>query len=125
MEEDALGRFEKLIYVYPPARPARKAIMGMLLGGFECSADMNELADRTEGFSGRGVSQLCLGAIMAVLREANPGTDTGIKALEHASLPQRPIVMEDFAEGLESVKPIGSEAVQRFLDWKPADKEEA
>ncbi|KAJ2681420.1 hypothetical protein H4R19_007344 [Coemansia spiralis] len=65
------GRFDRTVYVPPPDRAARAEILrikarGMPLGP---DVDMDELADRTHGFSGADMANLSREAALLVLRQ--------------------------------------------------------
>jgi len=65
------GRFDRLIYVPPPDREARLEILRIHTRGMPLADDVNleELADRTEGYTGADLEALCQTAAMLAIRE--------------------------------------------------------
>ncbi len=70
------GRFDKIIYVPPPEKEARKEILDIHLSGKPLSSDvdMDALARKTEGFSGADMANLAKEAATQAMRSA---IDTG------------------------------------------------
>ena len=83
IDEAALrpGRFDKVIYVSPPDRPARQAIFARLMRDRPLAqdVDLGALAGRTERFTGADIAALCAEATRAALRRS--GTDAATPAL--------------------------------------------
>lgn len=65
-------RFEKRIYIPLPGKAARKTLFKLLAGEEVKMSEklLEQLAERTEGYSGSDIATLCADAIMAPLREA-------------------------------------------------------
>jgi SpoVK/Ycf46/Vps4 family AAA+-type ATPase len=74
LDEAILNRFDYRIYVPLPDFEARKGIFEIELGkkNFEIEADYDDLAKRTEGYSGREISHICRKAIMSMIKRMNP-----------------------------------------------------
>jgi SpoVK/Ycf46/Vps4 family AAA+-type ATPase len=122
MDEAALSRFQRKIYVPLPDERSRKAIFQIHLGGAEVegSAMINELAKKTEGFSGRDIMGVCQEAISAMVREENPDLENlNSKQIEDYTLNTRQLKMNDFDKALNKVRPATSEQeIQRYGEWK-------
>jgi len=101
------GRFGRLIYVGPPDREARSAMMRGAMGGTPSQdLDYDELAEWTEGYSGADIAgehdSLCVEAKMnalkrTVCRMEESGTGTAVDPA--------PVTMTDFKCALERILP--------------------
>lgn len=65
------GRFDRLVYVPPPNTHGRKAIFQICLRNVptEVSMDLDDLASKTEGYTGADIAALCREAGLAALDE--------------------------------------------------------
>lgn len=66
------GRIDRKVYVPPPDLPSRREILSIALRGVPVdgsSIDLNEVASRTEGFSGAEMVALCREAALAAIEE--------------------------------------------------------
>lgn len=86
------GRFDHLIYVPPPDIHGRLDILKIITKKMplEQNVDLNEIANKIEGFSGAEVCLIC--------REA------GLSALSR-NIESKTIIKEDFDKALKKVKP--------------------
>lgn len=66
------GRLDTILYVGPPDLDARRQILRIKTGKMSVSdeVDMDELASRTDGFSGAEIVNLCDEAIHYAMRES-------------------------------------------------------
>ena len=98
IDEAALrpGRFDKVIYVSAPDRAARRLIFERYLAKRPLAPDidLDELAARTERYTGADIEAVCMEAARRALRRAG----TGQKSLE-------PITMADLVAALGGSKP--------------------
>ncbi|KAI5201116.1 AAA-domain-containing protein [Aureobasidium subglaciale] len=64
------GRFDSLIYIAPPSQSARKEILRIRTRTVPLADDVeiDDLAVRTEGFSGAEIVEICLNACRAAMR---------------------------------------------------------
>ena len=87
------GRFDRILYVPPPDKEARKEIFKVHLKGvpLDRDVDLEKLADMTENYSGAD--------IMALVREAV------YKALEENSMKPTRVKMKHFEAAMEEVHP--------------------
>ncbi|GLC76255.1 hypothetical protein PLESTF_001756000 [Pleodorina starrii] len=72
LDEAALSRFSRRIYVPLPDKTTREALMRKALEGVSCDvsdADWQRLAERCDKYSGRDLVQVCREAAMRPLRE--------------------------------------------------------
>ncbi len=111
------SRFEKRIHVPLPGRDARKKIFATHMEEIEMapSVDFAELADLTEGYSGRDISVVCREAAMEPIRELQ----TSGRLDEDAEIfDLRPVERYDFLSAIENIRPATSpEDVKRYIDW--------
>ena len=127
LDEAILSRFEKRIYIPLPDKQARKQLfkLEMEKKGFKLQGiTYEELAEMTEGYSGRDIRNACKEAIMAMLRRANPNIyEEIIKAqtlqqLQRAKYRVEPITREEILEAIRKVKPVTTpQQIQKYLQW--------
>jgi len=92
------GRFDQLIFVAPPDRPGREAVLRLAFNGRPHSGlDFGWLAEQTAQFSGADLTALADAAADQVLREV---LETGI---------ERDITMQDVKAALATIKPTTRE----------------
>ncbi|MFP4217011.1 MAG: ATP-binding protein, partial [Phycisphaerae bacterium] len=110
MDEAALrpGRFGELVYVGLPDGPARAAMLTCRLGRVPVDADVDidELAQRTEGFSGADLAGLCDRVKDAAFeREVVSGAPQSVRREDFAAA---------LSQGSPSVSPAAMEHFERF-----------
>jgi vacuolar protein-sorting-associated protein 4 len=111
------SRFEKKIHVPLPDREARAKIFEIHMEDVEVSPtiEYDELADLTEGYSGRDISVVCREAAMEPIRDLQR---TGRMDDEQEILDIRPVSRDDFLRAIENIRPATPpEDVKRYLDW--------
>lgn len=111
------SRFEKKIHVPLPSREGRAVIFEIHMEDIEVSptVDYEELADLTEGYSGRDISVVCREAAMEPIRELQR---TGRMDDEREILNVRPVSREDLLKAIENIRPATPpEDVKRYIDW--------
>ncbi|MCD6493194.1 MAG: AAA family ATPase, partial [Archaeoglobaceae archaeon] len=99
------GRIERHIYIPPPDKKAREEIFKIHLRGkpLDKDVDIEELAKKTEGYSGADIEAICREAGMLAIREAiKPGMskEEAKKVAESIK-----ITKKHFEEALKKVKP--------------------
>ena len=99
------GRFDKLLKVPVPDLDARKQILKIHLEKKPLADDVkiDELADKTEGYSGADLAALANTTSMLVIKEHIAKSKTLEKAKE--TLKDLKISMKDFEQTLEKMKP--------------------
>ena len=130
LDEAILSRFEKRVYIPLPDKEARKELFSLEIGrrGFELEGiTYDELAEMTEGYSGRDIRNACKEAIMAMLRRANPDIYERITRvstlaeLQQAKYRVLPIRREEIVEAIRRVKPaVTPEDIRRYEEWAKA-----
>jgi len=113
-----LSRFEKKVYVPLPDIPARAGIFKIHTEGINSALneeDYIELAVRSEGYSGRDISNVCREVIMMPIRELDMG---GLLEHSEQEVVVRDINLNDFSKTLKKIKPMttGSE-LKKYKDW--------
>jgi len=96
------GRFDRVIYVPPPDKEARLEIFKVHTRKMPLAedVDLEELAEKTEGYTGADIAAVCREAAMIALREA--GKPTKVKK-------------EHFLRALEKVEPsVSKEDLERY-----------
>ncbi|MCD6369901.1 MAG: CDC48 family AAA ATPase, partial [Thermoplasmata archaeon] len=110
------GRFDRLIYVPVPDKKAREEIFRIHLGDKPLAEDVKieELAEKTEGYTGADIEAICNEATMLAIREyiTNHGDPENPKKAK--------IFMRHFEEALNKVKPLSKE--ERELYEKMAER---
>ena len=108
------GRFDRIIYIPPPDKDARKEIFKIHLKNKPVADDVNidELAEKTDGYTGADIAAICNEAVMAAIREyiAN-----GV-AKDRNKLKEMKIYKKHFEEAFKNVKPMPKEEMQRYLE---------
>lgn len=115
LDEAARRRLTKKIYVPLPEPIARARLIYNLLQEEKhnlSEKDLIDVSNRTVGFSGNDLSNLCVDAAMGPLRnEYHSIEDMSIEAI-------RPISMSDFENSLKRMKPsISQEECEYYDEW--------
>ena len=107
------GRFDKLLNVPVPDLEARKEILKIHLQNKPLAKDVNadQLAEKTEGYSGADLAALCNNASMLVIKEHITNSKTIEKAKE--KLKDLKISMKYFEKTLEKMKPSSTQSLQK------------
>jgi len=116
LDEAALRRFTKRIYIGLPDLDAREALIKKMIAQVKNSvglADILTLSQQTEGYSSADLSAVVKEAAMLPLREVDPQS---ILSLEKERL--RSVTKSDFVKAIRSMPPSVSRAtVQLYHDW--------
>lgn len=119
-----LRRFPKRIYVPLPDLELRKAIFEIHLGkkGHHSQVPASALAERSQGYSGDEIRQVCADAVDAMIHRMNPDSlqivDQGREAVRNYTLRVDTIKESEIKEAFEKVRPITTpEMIQRFENW--------
>jgi transitional endoplasmic reticulum ATPase len=106
------GRFDKLLNVPVPDLDARKEILRIHLEKKPLAEDVkiDQLAEKTEGYTGADLAALCNTTSMLVIKEHITKSKTLEKAKE--KLKDLKITMKDFEKPLEKMKPSATRKQQ-------------
>ncbi len=128
LDSAILRRFEQRIYIPLPDDAARLDILRIHLDkqGHKSRVTLPELAQRTAGFSGSDISQLCEYAISHMIDRLNdltPVAERGREAALEYVLKVAPVEEEDYSYAFRKVRPVTTPAMlERFERWmKNAD----
>jgi transitional endoplasmic reticulum ATPase len=107
------GRFDKLLNVPVPDLEARKEILKIHLKNKPLTKDVNvdQLAEKTQGYSGADIAALCNTAAMLVIKEHITKSKTIEKAKE--KLKDLKISMKYFNKTLEKMKTSSAQRLQQ------------
>lgn len=117
LDEAARRRMEKRLYIPLPEEQARSDLCRTLLskGNFVHSigdAELLEIAQLTEGYSGADLKSLCREAAMGPLRS----TKTSLLDVNAADI--RPVMLKDFKGACRRIKPsVGQSELERYVKW--------
>lgn len=121
LDDAIVSRFQRKIFIPMPDEEARKSIMKIHLKGAELSGvSVDELANKTDFYSGRDLMGLCEEAVIGMVREQNPKlNDMEGKQLENYTIRTRPLTQADFERALDKIKPsIDLEDIEKFRNWE-------
>ena len=113
-----LSRFEKKVYVPLPDLTARIGIFKIHTAGINMALteeDFIELGVRSEGYSGRDISNVCREVIMLPIRELDM---SGLLENSDQEVIVRDLNLNDFAKTLKKVKPMTTNAaLKQYEQW--------
>ena len=116
------GRFDRLIYIPPPDKEARREIFEIHTRKKPLAKDVSidELAEKTEGYTGADIAAVCNEAVMAAIREYINGGKFDREKLKNLKIHKR-----HFEEALKIVKPISKEDLHRYIQIAEKFEKEA
>ncbi|PKI62051.1 hypothetical protein CRG98_017424 [Punica granatum] len=121
IDEALRRRLEKRIYIPLPNFESRKELIRINLKTVEVAADVNidEVARRTEGYSGDDLTNVCRDASMNGMRRKIAGkTRDEIKNMSKDEISKDPVAMCDFEEALVKVQRSVSVAdIEKHEKW--------
>jgi len=99
------GRFDRIIYVPPPDLRARLEIFKVHTRRMPLAddVDLEELAKRTEGYTGADIAAVCREAAMTALREAGKPTKVTRRHFEEALKKVPPSLTEEDVRAYEEI----------------------
>jgi len=122
-----ISRFERQVYIPLPDAAARARILELQLTsrGYEVELPISQLADRTEGLSGRELERFAKQMTERMIAEANPGLADlavrGRRAIEGYQVQIRPLSRRDVDVVLATMSPQTSrEQIERYEQWNAA-----
>jgi len=120
LDDAFVSRFQRRIYVPLPDFEARIHIFKIHLKGAEL-ADINfkELAELSEGYSGRDIANLCNEAIMVMIRKENPELGAiDVQKIDNYKLKYRALKRTDFEMAMKKIKPsVNPKSLERYKEW--------
>ncbi|KAI4387429.1 hypothetical protein MLD38_005265 [Melastoma candidum] len=121
IDEALRRRLEKRIYIPLPNFESRKELIRINLKTVEVAADVNidEVARRTEGYSGDDLTNVCRDASMNGMRRKIAGkTRDEIKNMSKDEISKDPVGMCDFEEALNKVqRSVSAADIEKHEKW--------
>ncbi|CAN6845868.1 unnamed protein product [Brassica oleracea] len=121
IDEALRRRLEKRIYIPLPDLESRKALININLRTVEVASDVNieDVAKRTEGYSGDDLTNVCRDASMNGMRRKIAGkTRDEIKNMSKDDISNDPVAMCDFEEAIKKVQPsVSSSDIEKHEKW--------
>ncbi|XP_077392093.1 katanin p60 ATPase-containing subunit A-like 1 isoform X2 [Festucalex cinctus] len=120
IDEALRRRLEKRIYIPLPTAVGRVELLKINLREVELAADvdLDQIAEKTEGYSGADITNVCRDASMMAMRRRIHGlSPKEIQALSKEEL-QMPVMMEDFTLTLKKIsKSVSAADLERYEAW--------
>jgi transitional endoplasmic reticulum ATPase len=107
------GRFDRHIFIPPPSKEGRRKIFDIHVKGKPLAKDINldDLAKRTEGYTGADIAALINEAVMLAIREhIRRGGKMDQEALSKAT-----VTKAQFEEAFKKVRPLKPGDLDRFV----------
>ena len=107
------GRFDRLIFIPPPNREARRRILEIQMRGKPMAKDINldEMAKRTDNFTGADLAALLNEASMLAIREHIRRSGT----MDPESLAKTQLSKSHLEEAFNKVRPLKPGELERFV----------
>ncbi|VDK42525.1 unnamed protein product [Anisakis simplex] len=120
LDEALRRRLEKRIYIALPDKDDRLQLLKLALAEvvIDEDVDLDEVADRLDGYSGADITNVCREAAMMSMRAriANLTADE-IKELAHEEI-DLPITRGDFSSAIEHTSPsVSHDDIHRYEQW--------
>ncbi|RLF28127.1 MAG: AAA family ATPase [Thermoplasmata archaeon] len=108
------GRFDRLIYIPPPDKEARKEIFKIHTRNKPLAddVDIDELAEKTEGYTGADIAAVCNEAVMTAIREH---INKGNGKIKKEDFKKIKVEKRHFEKALKKVKPLPKEELEKHL----------
>ncbi|XP_019751114.1 katanin p60 ATPase-containing subunit A-like 1 isoform X1 [Hippocampus comes] len=120
IDEALRRRLEKRIYIPLPTAVGRVELLKINLREVDLAADvdLDLIAEKTEGYSGADITNVCRDASMMAMRRRIQGlSPEEIRALSKEEL-QMPVMMEDFTLTLKKIsKSVSASDLERYKAW--------
>jgi transitional endoplasmic reticulum ATPase len=108
------GRFDRILYVSPPDRESRLQILKIHTKKKPLSSDIDleQLADKTEGYTGADLASLSSAAVMLSLREHITKYPDAKEAEKHTQ--DLKISMKHFDEAMKKIRPLSKQELDMY-----------
>lgn len=120
IDEALRRRLEKRIYIPLPNNAGREALLKINLKEVEVSPelDVNDIAERLDGYSGADITNVCRDASMMAMRRRIHGlTPEEIRNLNKEEL-ELPVSRDDFEEAIRKInKSVSREDLEKYERW--------
>lgn len=125
LDPAVLSRFEKKIHIPLPDAKAREEILRihLLERGYESEVPLDQLAELTEGLSGREMEQFCKQVISEMIASENERIpdlmDEGLDAVRAYQMSTRSLTADDFKKAARRMEPgTSKEEAERYRQWR-------
>lgn len=108
------GRFDRILYVPPPDRDSRLQILKIHTKKKPLADDVNleNLADKTDGYTGADIASLSSAAVMLALREHITKYPDSKEAEKHVN--DLKIGMKHFEEAMKKIRPLSKQELDMY-----------
>ena len=108
------GRFDRILYVPPPDRESRLQIIKIHTKKKPLAEDVNfeDLADKTDGYTGADIASLSSAAVMLALREHITKYPDSKEAEKQAK--DLKINMKHFDDAMKKIRPLSKQEVDMY-----------
>jgi transitional endoplasmic reticulum ATPase len=108
------GRFDRILYVSPPDRDSRLQIIKIHTKKKPLAEDVNieQLADKTDGYTGADISSLSSAAVMLALREHVDRYPVPEEAEKNTQ--ELKISMKHFEEAMVKIRPLSKQELDMY-----------
>lgn len=108
------GRFDRILYVSPPDRDSRLQILKIHTKKKPLSEDVNidDLANKTDGYTGADIASLSSAAVMLALREHITKYPDSKEAEKHTD--DLKISMKHFDEAMKKIRPLSKQELDMY-----------
>jgi transitional endoplasmic reticulum ATPase len=108
------GRFDRILYVSPPDRDSRLQIVKIHTKRKPLAEDVNleELADKTDGYTGADIASLASAAVMLALREHISKYPNSKEAEKNKA--DLKITMKHFEEAMKKIRPLSKQELDMY-----------
>ena len=108
------GRFDRILYVSPPDRESRLQILKIHTKKKPLSEDVNveDLANKTDGYTGADIASLASAAVMLTLREHIAKYPDSKEAEKHTD--DLKIGMKHFDEAMKKIRPLSKQELDMY-----------
>lgn len=108
------GRFDRILYVSPPDRESRLQILKIHTKKKPLSEDVNveDLANKTDGYTGADIASLASAAVMLALREHIAKYPDSKEAEKHTD--DLKIGMKHFDEAMKKIRPLSKQELDMY-----------
>jgi SpoVK/Ycf46/Vps4 family AAA+-type ATPase len=120
IDEAALRRLTKRIYIGLPDPPGRKGLIKKLMTKVQNEigrGELNSIVDMTEGYSSADLNSLTKEAVMEPVREIDPRQILSIKNDKDL----RPVQIKDFHKACHAIRPsVSKKTILEYAMWHKA-----
>jgi len=108
------GRFDRILYVQPPDRESRLQILKIHTKKkpLDKNVDIEELADKTDGYTGADIASLASAAVILSLRDHINKYPDPKEAENHSK--ELKIGMKNFDDAMKKIRPLSKQELEMY-----------